>query len=184
MDNHIEAVIDVDGVLADFEGYFCETFGDKNRNIVDLSKRYPKMKPKIVNFVRDKETYRYLDAIQLGLDIINWLHAQGVTIHIVSSRPLGTFTVTQNWLKSYHIPYSSLTVKADKVATIRSLQPSFIVDDIISVAEDVYQHLSIPAILVKHPWNETPFFPRVDSIDMFIFAYQYLMDARPVKQWR
>lgn len=180
----VDVVVDVDGVLADFEGYFCEKFGDKDRHLVGLEKRYPKQKDRIVQFVRDKETYKYLDIIPLGVQIVEWLNHNACSIHIVSSRPIGTFSVTQRWLLDFHIPYTSLTVKSDKVATIRSFQPALIVDDIISVAEECYQKFSIPAILVKQPWNETAFFPRVDSIDMFIYAFERLLEARPVHQWR
>lgn len=183
MNNKVEVVLDVDGVLADFEGFFCEMFGSNHRELVGLEKRYPEKKDAILKFVRNPNAYKMLDVLPLGKEIADWLVKQGITVHIVSSRPLGTFSVTQKWLKEKGIAYSSLTVKSDKVATIRSLQPALIVDDIISVVEECYR-LSIPGILVKHPWNETPFFPRVENIQQFAVAFERVMDARPVHQWR
>lgn len=183
MDRQIEVVLDVDGVLADFEGYFCQNFGYDHREYVGLQNRYPDKKQKIARFVQSKETYKYLDIIDLGLDIANWLFYKDFQLHIVSSRPVGTYEVTKHWLWSYHVPFTSLTVRPDKLQHIKALQPDFVVDDIISVAEGCYQ-TSIPAILVKQPWNETPFFPRVENIRQFIESFEHVMDSRPVRQWR
>ena len=35
------AVLDIDGVLADFEEGFCEAFGYSNRDLYSLEERYP-----------------------------------------------------------------------------------------------------------------------------------------------
>lgn len=177
MSNRIEAVVDIDGVLADFEGYFCEIFGCANRHVVNLQQRYPYLKSSAVSsFVQDRESYKYLDPIQVGLDIVGWLNNQGVVIHIVSSRPVGTTRITQKWLLDYHVPYSSLTVKTDKISVIKALKPALVVDDIIGVVEDCYR-AGIPGILVKQPWNETSFFPRVENINDFICAFMRLVET-------
>lgn len=177
MNNPLEAVVDIDGVLADFEGHFCEIFGSANRHVVNLQQRYPYLKSNVVSsFVQDRETYKYLDPIQVGLDIVGWLNKQGVVVHIVSSRPVGTFALTRKWLQDFCVPYSSLTVKTDKVHTIKSLNPALVVDDIIGVVEDCHR-VGIQGILVKHPWNETSFFPRIETIEEFICAFERLVET-------
>lgn len=177
MNKRIEVVVDIDGVLADFEGHFCEIFGSENRHVVNLQQRYPHLKSSVVSsFVQDCDTYRYLDPIQVGLDIVEWLNKQGVVVHIVSSRPVGTTRITRKWLQDFHIPYTSLTVKTNKINTIKSLAPVLVVDDIISIAEESYK-VGIPGILVKQPWNETPFFPRVENINDFISAFDRLVET-------
>lgn len=172
-----EVVVDIDGVLADFEGAFCEKFGTASRHLVGLEKRYPDQKDKITKFVRSPDTYKYLGTLQVGLDIVKWLNQHGAIVHIVSSRPTGTYDLTKNWLLHNHVLYTSLTVKSDKIAKIKALQPALVVDDIISVVEECYQKASIPGILVAHPWNETPFFPRVDNIHEFEVVYTRLMET-------
>lgn len=178
-----EVVLDIDGVLADFEGYFCETFGDAHRNLVGLQQRYPDQKDKIVRFVNCPDTYRYLDALEVGLDIAQWLSFEGVSIHIVTSRPVGTHLVTQEWLHRFHVPYVSLSTKKDKTVFIRTLKPVLAVDDIISVAQDLYQS-DIQTILVRHPWNETPFFPRIRTLEEFKYEYERVVERIPASLWR
>lgn len=179
----IEAVVDVDGVLADFEGYFCDTFGDAHRDRVGLQQRYPDQKDKIVRFVNSPETYRYLDALEVGLDLVQWLSFERVSVHIVTSRPVGSHLITQEWLHKFHVPFSTVSTKKDKVAFIRALRPAFAVDDIISVANELYQS-DIPTILVKHPWNETPFFPRIRTLEEFQYEYERIVDRIPASLWR
>lgn len=179
----LEVVLDIDGVLADFEGYFCETFGEAHRDRVGLQARYPEQKEKIIRFVNSPETYRYLDALQVGLDIAQWLSFEGISVHIVTSRPVGSHLVTQEWLHKFHVPFTSITTKKDKVAFIRSLKPALAVDDIISVANELYQS-DIPTILVRHPWNDTPFHPRIRTLEEFKYEYERIVDRIPVSAWR
>lgn len=183
--NHrpLEVVLDVDGVLADFEGYFCEKFGDEHRELVGLEKRYPSQRESIMRFVNSPETYRYLDALQVGLDIAQFLSYEDVDLHIVTSRPMLTHRVTQEWLRRFHVPFTTLSTKRDKVAFIRALKPILAVDDIISVATDLHQS-DIPTILVRHPWNDTPFFPRIRTIEEFKYEYERVVEQIPVRERR
>lgn len=174
----LEVVVDVDGVLADFEGHFCARFGTDHRDLVNLEKRYPWCRDAIQKFVKRPDTYRHLKPLRVGVEIARWLREeQNAILHIVSSRPLGTYEITQHWLRDNRIPYTSLTVRPDKLITIKALQPHFLLDDIISVVEGCYQQWSIPGILVAHPWNETSFFPRVESRDEFVRVFNRLVDT-------
>lgn len=179
----LEIVLDVDGVIADFEGFFCEMFGGEHRQLVHLQSRYPNKKDAIHKFVNNPETYRFLDALQVGLDIADFLYHEHCDVHIVTSRPIGSNQVTYEWLKKFHVPFRSLSTKKDKVAFIKALRPALAVDDIISVAEGLYQD-DIPTILIQHPWNETPFFPRIITLEEFKYEYGRIVDRIPVVQWR
>ena len=61
-----QVVVDIDGVLADFEGAFVKTFGDDRRELESLEARYPSRSRSINEFVYDPHTYIHLEPIPLG----------------------------------------------------------------------------------------------------------------------
>lgn len=147
-----KVVVDVDGVLADFEGSFCETFGYERRELVSLESRYPEHARKIVEFINDPFVYKALKPLQIGLDIINYLNELYMDIHIVTGRPFGTEGVTRRWLDTHNIKFHSLTVDKSKTGRIALLKPLFAVDDLFSV-HNALLGSKVPVILVSHPWN-------------------------------
>lgn len=185
MKDTLDVVLDIDGVLADFEGKFCTKFGFDKRNLVNLEKRYPREADAIREFVTDPKTYKHLSPLKIGQDINKWLSLPDTraTIHIVSSRPVGSYEITKAWLRLWNIKYTSLTIRSNKIDHILSLSPDIIVDDIISVAEEVYKQKSIPAILVAHPWNETYFFPRISTLESFKKVFHRETDANLLEDY-
>lgn len=165
-------VIDIDGVLADFESYFCWKFGWGHRELVSLDKRYPDQKDKIAEFVKSKYTYKSLAPIQLGLDIVKFLDEKGYNIEIVSSRPRGSFDVTYDWIKRRKIPFSNLIIEhINKLDKIKKLNPLFAVDDLPVISKGC-RDAGIPCILVEHPWNQSDTVsPRVSNMAEFEFAF-------------
>lgn len=178
----LDVFLDIDGVLADFEVYFCHRFGSERRWVVRLQDRYPERAKEITNFIQDKATYYMLEPLEVGVNIAKWLtkrvNAYGVrrsraNVTILTSRPLRTFDVTKNWLKQEQIPYHAIEFAHDKVAFIKARQPDIIVDDIIDVCAGAKIELpDVTPVLVKHPYNDTPFFPRITLLSQFQHIYQ------------
>lgn len=148
------AILDVDGVLADFEDAFCEKFGYNGRHLVNLEERYPEYKDEIEMFVMSSLTYESLDIIPLGVKIARWCEDNGFDIYIVSSRPAYTVKVTGLWLKQNKIPFHFLEVGVQpKINTIIRADPMFVVDDMLKVCEDCYR-FNVYSVLFDQPWNQ------------------------------
>jgi len=176
-------VVDIDGVLADFESYFCWKFGWDRRGIVQLDKRYPKQKKSIEKFVKNKFTYKSLAPIQLGLDIVKFLREKGHDIDIVTSRPHGTFDVTYDWIKKYNIPFTNIHIaSSNKEDKIKAIQPIFAIDDISSIAENC-RTFNVPCLLMSHLWNVTDAMsPRFSNMQEFIFQYNRLTERKFIRK--
>lgn len=164
----LTVVLDIDGVMADFELEFCLHFGSRRRHLVELEHRYPERKAEIENFVADRMTYKDLLPIPVGIEIAQWLPTQRAIVHVVSSRPPNSVEITRKWLAQHKVSYESLKIDRNKGAVIKGLSPDIIVDDIIGVC--TYAHLNIPGVtpvLVRQPWNEIVFFPRITTLAQF-----------------
>lgn len=175
----LTVVLDIDGVMADFELEFCLQFGNKNRHYSDLEKRYPEKRAEIQNFVADRRIYRDLLTIPVGIEIAKWLATQRAVVHIVSARPPNSKEVTRKWLAQYEVPYETLTISRDKGKIIKDLSPDIVVDDIIGVC--TFAHLNIPGVtpvLVRQPWNEIIFFPRIARLEQFQRIFNKVADEK------
>jgi phosphoglycolate phosphatase-like HAD superfamily hydrolase len=172
-------VIDCDGVLADFESYFCWKFGWEKRDRVQLDKRYPKERKNIEKFIKSKYTYKSLAPIQLGLDVVRFLHDKGHDIDIITSRPHGTFDVTYDWIKRYNIPFTNIHIaSSNKEDKIKAVQPIFAIDDVPSIAE-ACRTFNVPCILMAHPWNiDDTASPRFETLQEFEFIYNRLTNPK------
>lgn len=170
-------VLDVDGVLADFEGAVTEKFGDKDRHIVKLDQRFPDKAVEIADFVFNPLTYKDLGVLPFGKHIALWLEKAGYRIDVVSSRPPLAKGITKNWLIRNGIPFDSLWVdnSEDKTSVIGKIRPLFAVDDIGVIAERLAK-LGIPCILIAQPYNITYIrkYPRISKFSHFLYRYKQL----------
>lgn len=177
-----DVVLDMDGVLADFEGYFCKRFGNEKRNLTKLDERYPNKALEIDDFVLDPITYQNLYPIGLGKQIALWLDKNGFEIHIVSSRPASAYSITKNWLVRNGIPFHSLYVDntLDKVVQIHRINPAFAIDDQGFVA-DKLSKFGIPIILISQPWNMNfrQKYPRIHDFRSFLYRFEQISKAPP-----
>jgi hypothetical protein len=152
--NKIVAV-DVDGVLADFDGAFCRKFGWNKRHIYSLQQRYPTKKFEIELFVMSLYTYERLDILSLGVKIVRFLYENGFSIHIVSSRPENTDRVTGEWLKRHRIPFHYLSVGIPaniKPWHYMNMKPGLVLEDSLDIALSATK-LGIYSFLIDQPWN-------------------------------
>lgn len=145
-------VVDIDGVLADFEGEFVRTFGDDRRELESLESRYPSQGHKINQFVNNPTTYANLKSISLGLSIVDYLNDNGYDVNIVTSRPMDAEWVTRRWLKNHGVRFLSFGVYPNKIARIAQINPICAIDDLISVSRYLEPY-NVPVLMMQHPWN-------------------------------
>jgi hypothetical protein len=146
-------VVDIDGVLADFEWAFCQEFGNERRELVSLQSRYPNKARKITEFINDGFVYKDLEPIQLGLDICDYLNREGFDVSIVTARPFGFESLTRDWLKRHGVNFTSFVSDTSKTGRIALMKPICAVDDLFSVHKALLLH-NIPTIVVAQPWNK------------------------------
>lgn len=167
-----KVVVDIDGVLADFEGAFCKEFGHDNRELVSLEKRYPLRAKEITKYINDPISYKNLDLLLVGKQITDFLYNSGYEISLVTSRPMGCYYTTRDWLFRHRVNFFSLTVDPHKTSRIKAMKPLFAVDDLLSVQMALLV-ADIPTIIVSHPWNETSEnkSQRISNINEFIASF-------------
>jgi uncharacterized HAD superfamily protein len=176
--NSLKVVLDIDGVLADFEGKYCYNFGYENRRLVSLEQRHPYWRKEVKWFVDNPKTYIDLKPISLGVQVYNELLARDFKIWFVTSRPKEAVGITQFWLDAEDFRLGTLLMNGgDKMEIIASLKPLFIVDDIADVALKA-KKLGIPALLIAQPWNEASSVPRFSNIDEFDRELEVILAMR------
>ena len=147
-------VVDIDGVLADFEGEFVRIFGDDRRELESLESRYPNPnKARSINqFVNNPRTYQKLEPISLGIAIVDYLNDNGYDVNIITSRPLDTEWVTRRWLKKWGVEFLSFGIYPNKIHRIAEIAPVCAIDDLISVSRHLEPY-NVPVLMIQHPWN-------------------------------
>lgn len=143
--------VDIDGVLADFEGAFCERFGYYNRHLYSLEARHPSQATEIGRFVKDPRTYEDLVPIFGGTLFTQQAYSRGWYVLLVTSRPFSIAMrgATHEWLARYNITHNELIFAKNKKEAISdfdhinaSKKVRIVVDDSVSVlrsmSEDKY----------------------------------------------
>lgn len=161
-------VFDIDGVLADFEGAFCQTFGDNNRHLYSLEQRFPENLTKSVyNFIVSLESYTDLSPIFGGIVALNQFRQRGYHILIVTGRDKSLRDVTKKWLSRYNVHYNQLYFAKNKLEAIKdfefvhpNLKVQYIIDDSVEVLDTVSDGLGIPALAWEQEWNRH-YFPKI-----------------------
>lgn len=136
---------DIDGVLADFEGKFCEDFGGDNRHLYSLEDRYPNVdRDLIAEYAKNPDNYIDLAPIFGGLMFCRQAHQRGWYVLLMTSRDKSLRAVTQNWLHKYSVVYHELIFSRNKRAAVEDfdvLHPEYpvriVVDDSVSVLESM-----------------------------------------------
>lgn len=134
-------MVDIDGVIADFEGKFCEDFGNDNRHLYGLESRYPELDPELIReYVGNPENYIDLAPIFGGILFCRQAHQRGWYVLLMTSRDKKLREVTKEWLQNYSVVYHELMFSRNKreaVSDFDALHPeypvSIVVDDSVSV---------------------------------------------------
>jgi len=151
MNNRV--VVDIDGVLADFERSFCESFGWEHRELAHLESRYPNKSKDIRDFINDGSVYKDLEPIEFGMSIVNYLNRFGFEVHIVTGRPSGFENITKRWLDRHGVIYSGFRSNTRKVGEIVAVRPLCAIDDLFTIHQALLFH-NINTLLVASPWNK------------------------------
>lgn len=137
--------VDIDGVLADFEGKFCEDFGTDNRHLYSFFDRYPNVDRELIKeYVENPENYRDLVPIFGGAMFCRQAHQRGWYILLVTSRDKSLREVTRNWLDKYGVVYNEIIFAKNKREAIAdydainaSRPVSIVVDDSVEVLKSM-----------------------------------------------
>lgn len=175
----MNVVMDIDGVLADFEGKFCRSFRCwSSRDKINLEHRLPSKADRIKNWVANPKVYSRLNPILLGLEIAKFINSEGHDLCLVSSRPAYMSKVTVNWLKTYNVQWASLSLEAgNKYKNIENLNPVLVIDDIPEILE-ISRNLKSYLAIFDQPWNKFAKFPRIFSAQSFISVWSDALSYR------
>lgn len=158
--------VDIDGVIADFEGKFCEDFGDQNRHLYSLEARYPELDPQLINeYVANPENYRDLAPIFGGILFCHQAHQRGWFVLLVTSRNVALRDVTKMWLDRYGVVYDDLLFAKNKMEALEDynfINPSRKVQIVVDDSEAVLESMEDKYYCVawSQPWNLT-WYPRI-----------------------
>lgn len=172
MKNKATAVIDIDGVVADFESAFCEAFGDDNRHLYKLEDRYPHLHPDLIaEWVNSEDNYLNLSPIFGGLLLIQQLKQRGFDVMLMTSRGVHLRPVTEAWLKLYNIEVNDLRFEKNKAEIITDWNLGWFtpitlfVDDSVSQLEQVKKlNPSVTCLAYDQLWNQG-YYPRIRYSD-------------------
>jgi uncharacterized HAD superfamily protein len=169
MKNRATAVLDVDGVICDFESAFCDAFGSDNRHLYKLEDRYPHLHPDLIaEWVNSEDNYLNLKPIFGGLLLIQQLKQREFDVVLMTARGKHLEAVTKSWLALYHIEPQRVIFETDKAGRINSFnqqmktnQVTLFVDDSVSQLQQVKKlNPSITCLAWAQPWNYG-YFPRL-----------------------
>lgn len=172
--------IDIDGVLADFEGEFCDRFGTDNRWYADLPSRYPRVDPELIDeFINSPATYKDLAPIFGGVLLVNQARERGWYILLLTSRPEYLAEITRIWLEGYRVEYNDLWFTDDKQASVAKHNRLYPGRRIWCQIDDIVTNLGKSPVGVawEQPWN-TGYYPRASynektmEIDLNLTQYQ------------
>ncbi len=159
--------MDMDGVMADFEGGFCDAFGYDNRNLSNLADRYPNVPKDLIDeFVSTRENYESLLPIFGGAVLLpSILKQRGHYVVILTSRPKHLAEVTKEWLEGYSIEYNEIWYASKKGIAIQEFNEMYpgrkgflLIDDIVSNFRNLPD--GVQQLVWEQPWNEG-YFPRM-----------------------
>lgn len=181
-------VVDVDGVLADFEARFCEAFGTDNRHLYSLEARYPKVdKGLIGEFVLNSDNYVDLAPIFGGMLFTRQAYARGWYILLVTSRDRSLRRVTRQWLEKYNVAYHELVFAKNKKEVITDydyINPSrkvkIVIDDSVSNLRSMPEKYCVSW---RQPWN-VEYYPAMEYSSSLMGVMLFTgPGAAPIMVW-
>lgn len=158
--------VDIDGVVADFEGEFCERFGYDHRDYQNLHRRYPNVDRDIIDeFIQSSNTYQRLIPHFGGILLVNQAREDGFYVVLLTSRPKGTEEVTRLWLESYDVQYNELWFGRNKGLEIQDFNKMYPSRPVLALIDDIPSYFAqlpdgVLGIAWDQPWNKE-YFPRM-----------------------
>ena len=166
------AIFDLDGFLADFEGYLVmrldAEFGSVsriNRHLYDFNERFKKM-PEMASMAHeilmDRHAYRHLNADPYAKAFVEETIKRGNDVMFLTSRPKEARGATENWLSRLFGRKYDQTLGVEftlnKTAFLEPVKESvsFVIDDNPEEVVNLNK-IGIPAAAWRQPWNEGVF---------------------------
>ena len=179
------AIMDIDGVLADFEGWLVERVHEKfgaiaayhNRHLYSWADRWDgKILEYASTLTRDKHSYHGLDPILDGVRFVKELANLETPILYVTSRPKECHHITSRWLQRNVWRFDDaigLQVVENKAEYIANNIPvsgvSFIVDDNPDTCAYLKNH-GFLCLCWRQLWNEDVFPAIIPTRDTFFLV--------------
>jgi len=183
-------MVDIDGVLADWETPMCDAFGYVNRHMYSPYDRYPDVDRELIaEFISNPDNYGDLVPIFGGLLFCRQAARRGWYILLCTSRPKRTEFVTIQWLERYGVVYNELSFaqkKADAILDFNERNPDkevrIAVDDSVSVLRSLPTR--VYPVAWKQEWNYG-YYPAMayNSENYKIELFQSNDDFYPVGVW-
>ena len=190
--------MDIDGVLADFEGFLVDYLDtvfsnlQHNRDVYDLRKRYPvtEVRECASRFTADPNTYYAVPRIDEGFQLMDEILRTLGDVLLVTSRPVACETFTKRWIaremKEWGMNYNDLlgvSFASNKSSFLFPMRDkiAFLVDD---NPEEVLeaQKFGLTAFSWAQPWNEEVY-PKVFVTRDGYTMYQQNEHTDPVYFW-
>ena len=152
-------VFDLDGVLADFDGAFCDAFGYDRREEYHLRKRYPEHADTVSEWVNEPKNYIDLAPIFGGVVWMNQCIGAGYYVAIVTARHINLPIITEAWLDKYNIRPHTIVHATNKPNAINDLSENLnlpvilFVDDSIENLKQVGEEIGCECAAWASPWN-------------------------------
>ena len=183
-------MVDIDGVLADWETPMCDAFGYINRHMYSPYDRYPDVDRGLIEeFIANPANYEDLVPIFGGLLFCRQAARRGWYILLCTSRPKQTELVTNEWLQRYGVVHDELIFaqkKADAILDFNERNPDkevrIAVDDSVSVLRSLPTR--VYPVAWKQEWNYG-YYPAMayNSENFKIELFQSKDDFYPVGVW-
>jgi len=160
-------VVDVDGVIADFEAEFCDKFGYDHREMYSLSARYPEVDKSLIDeFVESPYSYERIIPIFGGaVALLSNLRSRGYYTVLMTARSKKLTEVTREWLEGFEIQYNELWFAQNKAVAIQEFNQMYpsrkaflLIDDCPANLEELPD--GVTGAIWEQPWNDG-YFPRM-----------------------
>lgn len=154
-------MVDIDGVLANFEESICDAFGYINRHMYNIFDRHPDVpKDLITEYIENPANYVDLEPIFGGLLFCHQARSRGWYVLLCTSRP-GTKEMndtTIRWLEKYRAEYHQLHFAQNKAKFVKQYDLDnpdrpirIVVDDSVSVLQSLQDKY---AVAWEQEWNQ------------------------------
>lgn len=180
--------VDIDGVLADFNGSYQELIIDQTGRDLFLPKPYQPhcwQYPRAVGYtieeedtawetIKDSTTFwQKLNPLPGAREFIHGLEGQTDTLYFITSR-VGKHVKwqTEDWLQHWAYDHPTVLISSEKGECCHALKVDYYLDDKDENCEDVWtKSAHTKGYMLAQPWNSTwqhPGVPRLDTLSEFL----------------
>ena len=161
----MKIVLDLDGVVANFDKAAIEHFGPCDQSLYNLKHRWPEKKAEIDVFLKDPATYLSLEPIAGAFEAVERLAGTN-QLYAVSARSAHVHDATRYWLEQhgflFHFNEVHVVGWAEKTGVVSSLLPDLAIDDSPYQVNEMRQ-AGIAVAVFDAPYNKDVPGPRING---------------------